>query len=130
MVVATIADDQEIIDLQQATIITLVVEITTPLIEEVVEEIVEIGIEKEIASLTTKEMKRMTDTPTQMIPNHLIGIIITTLLLILGVDLLLINLSRTALRQEVLRAAVVCAVVEVVVMLQLLVAAQGPIVGI
>jgi hypothetical protein len=129
MVVATIADDQEIIDLQQAIIITLVVEITTPLIEEVVE-IVAIGIEKEIASLTTKEMKRMTDTPTQMIPNHLIGIIITTLLLILEVDLLLINLSRTGLRQEVVRAAVVCAVVEVVVMLQLLVAAQGPIVGI
>jgi len=130
VVVATIADDQEIIDLQQATIITLVVEITTPLIEEVVEEIVEIGIEKEIASLTTKEMKRMTDTPTQMIPNHLIGIIITTLLLILGVDLLLINLSRTGLRQEVVRAAVVCAVMEAVVMLQLLVEAQRLIVGI
>ena len=129
MVVATIADDQEIIGLQQAIIITLVVEITTPLIEEVVE-IAVIGIEKEIASLTTKEMKRMTDTPTQMIPNHLIGIIITTLLLILEVDLHLINLSRTVLHQEVVRAAVVCAVVEVVVMLQLLVAAQGPIVGI
>lgn len=129
MVVATIADDQEIIGLQQAIIITLVVEITTPLIEEVVE-IAVIGIEKEIASLTTKEMKRMTDTPTQMIPNHLIGIIITTLLLMLGLDLLLINLSHTGLHQEVVRAAVVCAVVEVVVMLQLLVAAQGPIVGI
>ena len=129
MVVATIADDQEIIGHQQAIIITLVVEITTPLIEEVVE-IAAIGIEKEIASLTTKEMKRMTDTPTQMIPNHLIGIIITTLLLILGVDLLLINLSRTGLRQEVVRAAVVCAVMEAVVMLQLLVEAQRLIVGI
>ena len=126
---ATIADDQEIIGHQQAIIITLVVEITTPLIEEVVE-IAAIGIEKEIASLTTKEMKRMTDTPTQMIPNHLIGIIITTLLLILGVDLLLINLSRTGLRQEVVRAAVVCAVMEAVVMLQLLVEAQRLIVGI
>ena len=129
MVVATIADDQEIIDLQQATIITLVVEITTPLIEEVVE-IAAIGIEKEIASLTTKEMKRMTDTPTQMIPNHLIGIIITIVLLMVELDLLLINLSRTGLLLEVVRLAAVCAVVEVVVMLQLLVAAQGPIVGI
>jgi len=129
VVVATIADDQEIIDLQQATIITLVVEITTPLIEEVVE-IAAIGIEKEIASLTTKEMKRMTDTPTQMIPNHLIGIIITIVLLMVELDLLLINLSRTGLLLEVVRLAAVCAVVEVVVMLQLLVAAQGPIVGI
>jgi len=127
--VATIADDQEIIGHQQAIIITLVVEITTPLIEEVVE-IAAIGIEKEIASLTTKEMKRMTDTPTQMIPNHLIGIIITTVLLMLQLDLLLINLSRTGLLLEVVRVAAVCAVVEVVVMLQLLVAAQGPIVGI
>ena len=126
---ATIADDQEIIGHQQAIIITLIVEITTPLIEEVVE-IAAIGIEKEIASLTTKEMKRMTDTPTQMIPNHLIGIIITTVLLMLQLDLLLINLSRTGLLLEVVRVAAVCAVVEVVVMLQLLVAAQGPIVGI
>jgi hypothetical protein len=127
--VATIADDQEIIGHQQAIIITLVVEITTPLIEEVVE-IAAIGIEKEIASLTTKKMKRMTDTPTQMIPNHLIGIIITIVLLMLELDLLLINLSRTGLLLEVVRLAAVCAVVEVVVMLQLLVAAQGPVVGI
>ncbi len=126
---ATIADDQEIIGHQQAIIITLVVEITTPLIEEVVE-IAAIGIEKEIASLTTKKMKRMTDTPTQMIPNHLIGIIITIVLLMLELDLLLINLSRTGLLLEVVRLAAVCAVVEVVVMLQLLVAAQGPVVGI